>query len=581
MSNNDLIKQVKERAGKWLEFNIDEGSKKQINYLLNNDETELIDSFYKNLEFGTGGLRGIMGVGSNRMNIYTVGMATQGLCNYLLNEFKERNEISIAIAHDSRNNSRLFSEKSAEICSANNIKVFLFDDLRPTPELSFAIRHLGCQSGIVITASHNPKEYNGYKVYWEDGGQIIAPHDKNIINEVLKINSPDEVKFNANKELISIIGKDIDDIYTDKLLSLTLSKDEVKTFNDLKIVYTPIHGTGVMLVPMILKKMGFSNIIHIPEQDVSDGNFPTVHSPNPEETAALNLALEKAKAENADIVMGTDPDADRVGIIVKNNDGNFVLLNGNQAASVLIYYLLTRWNEANKLSGKEYIVKTIVTTELITDIANSFKVEHYHVLTGFKYIADIIKQNEGKKVFIGGGEESYGYLVGEYVRDKDAVMSCAMFAEIAAWAKSKNKTIFDILLEIYVKYGMYKESLVSIVKKGKSGADEIKQIMENFRENTPAEINNSGIVIVHDYYTSKTTDIKTKKQTDIKLPKSDVLQFILEDGTKISLRPSGTEPKIKIYVSVKQKMEKTEQYFELNTILENKIKNILDSLKIN
>ena len=580
MIDENILSEVKESANKWLQYNIDEESKNQIRFLLEHDENELIDSFYKNLEFGTGGLRGIMGVGSNRMNIYTVGMATQGLCNYLKKEFSDRDWISIAIAHDSRNNSKLFAQKTAEICSANGIKVFLFENLRPTPELSFTIRHLKCQSGVVITASHNPKEYNGYKAYWEDGGQIISPHDKNIINEVLKIKSVDEVNFNTKPELINIIGSEIDDVYTEKLLSLSLSKEDILAQKDLKIVYTPIHGTGVKLVPMILKKLGFTNIFNVPEQDVSDGNFPTVHSPNPEETAALNMAMNKAKELDADIVMGTDPDADRVGIIVKNKEGELVLLNGNQAASILIYYLLLKWSENKKLTGKEYIVKTIVTTELITDIANSFNVEHFHVLTGFKYIADIIKQNEGKKVFIGGGEESYGYLAGEYVRDKDAVLSCAMFAEIAAWAKNQGKTIFDILMEIYQKYGIYKEALVSIVKKGKSGAEEIKRIMSNFRSSTPSVINNSRVVLVHDYEKQKSQDLINNAEKDIKLPKSDVLQFILEDGSKISLRPSGTEPKIKIYVSVKDELSEVELYDESNKKLDAKISKILTDLNV-
>ncbi len=580
MVDQSILEQVIKEAKKWLSYNIDEDSKKEIKNLIENNESELIDSFYKNLEFGTGGLRGIMGVGSNRMNIYTVGMATQGLCNYLLQEFKNRSVIKIAIAHDSRNNSRLFAEKTAEICSANGIEVFLFEDLRPTPELSFTIRQLKCQSGIVITASHNPKEYNGYKVYWEDGGQIIAPHDKNIINEVLKIKSVDEVKFNADKSLIQIIGKEIDEEYTDKLISLSLSKELIKKYSDLKIVYTPIHGTGVKLVPMVLTKLGFTNIYNVPEQDLPDGNFPTVHSPNPEETAALNLAMKKAEEVGAELVMGTDPDADRVGIIVRNNEGKLELLNGNQAASVLIYYLLLNWSAQNKLNGKQYIVKTIVTTELITDIAESFNVEHYHVLTGFKFIADIIKQNEGKKTFIGGGEESYGYLVGEYVRDKDAVMSCAMFAEIAAWAKDQGKTIFDILMEIYQKYGLYKEKLVSLVKKGKSGADEIKQIMVNFRKNKPTSLNNSKVISVHDYLESKSYDLVKNQETPILLPKSDVLQFILEDGSKISLRPSGTEPKIKIYVSVNEQMSDISKYKIIKSQLDNKIESLLDDLAI-
>jgi phosphoglucomutase len=581
MADQKLMKQVNETAYKWLGYNIDEASKNQIRYLLENDENELIDSFYQNLEFGTGGLRGIMGVGSNRVNIYTIGMATQGLCNYLLKAFEGRKEISLAIAYDCRNNSQLFAEKTAEICSANGIKVYLFESLRPTPELSFAIRHFGCQSGVVITASHNPKEYNGYKVYWEDGGQIIAPHDKNIINEVSKIESVDEVKFGKNEHLIQIIGNELDEIYTDKLLTLSLSKDAIEKNNDLKIVFTPIHGTGVKLVPMILKKMGFKNIYNVPEQDVTDGNFPTVHSPNPEETAALNMAMERAKELGADLVMGTDPDADRVGIIARDQKGELKLFNGNQAASILIYYLLTKWKENGLLKGKEYIVKTIVTTELITDIANSFNVEHFHVLTGFKYIADIIKQLEGKKTFIGGGEESYGYLVGEYVRDKDAVMSCAMFAEIAAWAKNDGKTLFDILMDIYLKYGLYKEALVSIVKKGKSGADEIKQIMETFRKSAPAKINNSKVVTVLDYLNHVNKDLVNGKETRIALPKSDVLQFILEDGSKVSLRPSGTEPKIKIYVSVKEDLPHASQFAEVESALDQRIQNILSEIGLN
>lgn len=581
MSDTNLLNQVKNTAEKWLSYNIDEDSKNEINDLIANNETELIDAFYKNLEFGTGGLRGIMGIGSNRVNIYTIGMATQGLCNYLLKQFKDKEEIKIAIAYDCRNNSKLFGQKTAEICSANGIKVYLFEDLRPTPELSFSIRQLGCQSGVVITASHNPKEYNGYKVYWEDGGQIIAPHDKNIIEEVSKIQSVDDVKFEKKDDLITYIGQDIDDVYIDKLLSLSLSKEEIKENNDLKIVYTPIHGTGVKLVPMILKKMGFKNIYNIPEQDINDGNFPTVHSPNPEETAALDMAMKKAEEVGADLVMGTDPDADRVGIIARDNDGKLVLLNGNQAASILIYYLLNLWKEKGQLTGKEYIVKTIVTTELLTDIANSFNVEHFHVLTGFKFIADIIKQNEGKKTFIGGGEESYGYLVGEYVRDKDAVMSCAMFAEITAWAKSNGKTLYDILLEIYLKYGVYKEALVSIVKKGKSGADEIKQIMIDFRNNPPKEINGSTVTTLLDYQESKNRNLIDGSESIIDLPKSDVLQFLLEDGSKVSLRPSGTEPKIKIYVSVKHELKNKSDFPSVENQLQKQIENILKEIGLN
>ncbi|MFC2087488.1 phospho-sugar mutase [Bacteroidota bacterium] len=581
MNDKDLLQQVKDKAREWINGEFDSDTKNKVKHLLENNEKELIDSFYKTLEFGTGGMRGIMGVGTNRVNIYTIGMATQGLSNYLKKEFKDLSEIRVVIAHDSRNNSRSFAENSAQIFAANGFKVYLFEDLRPTPELSFAIRHLKCQSGIVITASHNPKEYNGYKVYWEDGGQIINPHDKNIIEEVNKIKSIDEVKFKGKSENIEIIGEGIDHLYVEQLKSLSLSPQIIQQQRDLKIIYTPIHGTGVKLVPMALKAFGFENIYNIPEQDISDGNFPTVKSPNPEETEALNMALEKAQKTGADLVMGTDPDADRVGIAVKNDKGEYTILNGNQTAAILIYYLITKWAEKNKLKGKEYIVKTIVTTELLTEIAEKYGVEHYDVLTGFKYIANIIRHNEGKKVFIGGAEESYGYLAGEFVRDKDAVMSCALIAEATAWAKNQGKTLYDLLLEIYIEYSLYKEKLISIVKKGKEGSEEIQAIMDRFRNNPPAELNHVKIIQIHDYLIGKTFDLSENSEKETELPISNVLQYILEDGSKISVRPSGTEPKIKLYFSVRDKMHSKGEYEELNAKLERRIDNLISGLGIN
>ncbi|MBN2349799.1 MAG: phospho-sugar mutase [Bacteroidales bacterium] len=578
MTQNELLAQVKEKANLWLSESFDKQTRKEVKELMDNNETELIERFYRDLEFGTGGLRGIMGAGTNRMNKYTVGMATQGLSNYLKKNFTSIPQIKVAIAHDSRNNSRLFAETAAKIFSANGFKVYLFDDLRPTPELSFAIRYFGCQSGIVITASHNPKEYNGYKVYWEDGGQIILPHDKNIINEVQKIKNISEVKFNGPAENIESVGKEIDEIYTDKIKTLSLSPDVIKRNSDLKIVYTPIHGTGVKLAPLVLKKFGFNNVIHVPEQDVADGNFPTVHSPNPEESAALSLAIKKAEDTNADIVMGTDPDADRVGIVVKDHSGKYIILNGNQAAVLLIYYLLSKWSENGKIQGKEYIVKTIVTTELLTDIADKYKVKHYHVLTGFKYIADIIQKNEGKKTFIGGGEESYGYLAGDFVRDKDAIMSCALLAETAAWAKDQNKSLFDVLLDIYVEFAFYKERLISVVKKGKEGSEEIQKMMENFRNNPPESINHSKVTQILDYLSQTALDPKSGKTEKISLPKSNVLQFITEDGSKISIRPSGTEPKIKFYFSVKDTLKNKSEYEKTDKLLDKKIDAIIKDL---
>ncbi|MDA3779424.1 MAG: phospho-sugar mutase [Bacteroidales bacterium] len=577
---DNILTDVKAKAEKWLNSDIDMQSKKEINTLLSGNEKELIESFYKDLEFGTGGMRGIMGVGSNRINIYTIGMATQGLCNYLKKQFPNKKVISVAIAHDSRNNSRLFAETTANIFSANNIKVYLFDSLRPTPELSFAIRHFSCQSGIVITASHNPKEYNGYKVYWDDGAQIIAPHDKNIINEAQNISGINEVNFKANSKLITSIGEKIDKIYLKNIKSLSLSPKAIKNNANINIVYTPIHGTGVNLVPKILKEYGFTNVNTVKEQCIIDGNFPTVKSPNPEEKAALQLAINKATDINADIVMATDPDGDRVGIAVKNRNNKFQILNGNQTGALLIYYLLTKWEENNKLKGNEYIVKTIVTTELFIDIAKKHNVETFNVLTGFKYIADIIKQNEKKKHFIVGGEESYGYLAGDFVRDKDAVIACALIAEVGAWAKENNKTLFELLIDIYLEFGFYKESLISIVKKGKEGEEEIKTMMDKYRSAPPDSINGSDVVLVHDFLKQKTFDQISQLRYEINLPKSDVIQYILHDGSIITIRPSGTEPKIKFYFGVKSTLNNKEDFEKVDNKLTAKIENIIKSLNL-
>ncbi|MFP4605574.1 MAG: phospho-sugar mutase, partial [Bacteroidales bacterium] len=568
MENIDVLTQVKEKAQTWLSENYDEETRKEVKHLLENDQERLIDAFYKDLEFGTGGLRGIMGAGTNRMNIYTVGSATQGLSNYLLKKFEDKKQIKVAIAHDSRNNSRLFAEKTAQVFTANGIKVYLFEKLRPTPELSFAIRELNCQAGVVITASHNPKEYNGYKVYWEDGGQIITPHDKNIIHEVQKIKNIAEVNFNGDKSLIEDLGEEMDNAYLERIKSLSLNPSVIKKHKDLKIVYTPLHGTGVDLVPKILKKFGFENVIHVPEQDEVNGNFPTVKYPNPEDNNALEKAIQKAEEQNADLVMATDPDGDRVGIAVRNNEGKIEILNGNQAASLLIHYLLSQWKEKGKLTGNEYIVKTIVTTDLLENIAEDFNVETYNTLTGFKYIAAKIKELEGK-TFIGGGEESYGYLVGDFIRDKDAIISCAFFAEITAYAKEKGKSLFDQLIEIYQKYGFFKERLISITKKGKEGEEEIKKMMENFRNNPPDSINGKDVMLIHDFLKQKTMDQISHLRYNIELPKSNVLQFILEDGSKISLRPSGTEPKIKFYFSVNTTLNKKEEFEKAEKELDN------------
>ncbi len=578
MSKKNVDPKILKEAEAWLNGKYDAETKKQVKYLIENDQDELIESFYKDLEFGTGGLRGIMGVGTNRMNKYSVGMATQGLANYLQRMFPDVEPIKVAIAYDSRNNSKYFAQITAEVFSGNNFKVFLFDDLRPTPELSFAVRYLKCQSGIVITASHNPKEYNGYKAYWDDGGQLISPHDKNVIEEVKKIKSIEEVKFKGKPENIEIIGENIDKVYLEKIKELSLSPEIIKKHKDLKIVFTPIHGSGTRLVPESLKMFGFANVFGVDEQKIPDGNFPTVKSPNPEEPAALNLAIQKANEIDAALVMATDPDADRVGIAVKNNNNEFILLNGNQAASLLIYYLVKKWKENKKLTGNEFIVKTIVTSELLKDIALESGVESFDVLTGFKYIADIIKQNEGIKTFIGGGEESYGYLVGDFVRDKDAVISCSIIAEIAAWAAENGKTLYETLIDVYHEFSFYKEKLLSVVRKGKSGSEEIQQMMIDYRNNPPKSINDFDVVLIKDYQLQKENDLKTGAEKPIPLPKSNVLQFFLEDGSKISIRPSGTEPKIKFYFGVKSSLEDKNKFEEINSILDSKLDNIINSL---
>ena len=576
---NNLINDVKKKAQVWLDGNYDEATKSAVRAMLeNSDTTDLVESFYKDLEFGTGGLRGIMGVGTNRMNIYTVGSATQGLSNYLKKEFAGQ-EISVVVGHDSRNNSRLFAESAADIFSANGIKVYLFEALRPTPEISFAIRHLGCQSGIVITASHNPKEYNGYKAYWSDGAQVIAPHDHNIINEVNKIKSVDDIKFEGNKELIQIIGEDIDSVYLDKISKLTLSPESIKRNKDMKIVYTPIHGTGITVIPRALKMYGFENIIDVPEQNVISGDFPTVISPNPEEPAALQMAVDKAKEVGADIVMASDPDADRVGIAVKNDKGEWILVNGNQTAMMLVYYLVKRWSELGKITGKEYLVKTIVTTELIATMAKKFKVPYFDCYTGFKWIAAIIREQEGKMQYIGGGEESYGFLCQDFVRDKDAVSACTMIAEVAAWAKDNGKTVYELIQDIYLEFGFSKEKGISVVKKGKSGAEEIKQMMSQFRVSPPKELAGSQVVVIKDYSTLRMIDVLAGKTESLEMPESsNVLQYFTADGTKVSVRPSGTEPKIKFYIEVKLPIASRADYDAVNAAAEEKVLAVKASL---
>ncbi len=551
-----LIAQCEQVAKQWMTSPCyDAETQQAVKAMLENeDKTELIDSFYRTLEFGTGGLRGIMGAGTNRMNKYTVGAATQGLANYLNLNFKDLEQISVVVGHDSRNNSRLFAEAAANIFSANGIKVYLFDDMRPTPEMSFAIRHLGCQSGIILTASHNPKEYNGYKAYWDDGAQVLAPHDKGIIDEVNKVKVED-IKFEGRPELIEIIGEEIDKIYLDKVHSLSIDPECIKRQHDLKIVYTPLHGTGKMLIPRSLELWGFDNVHTVPEQMIPDGNFPTVKSPNPENGEALTMALNLAKSIDADIVMASDPDADRVGMACKNDKGEWILVDGNQTCMIFLYYIIMNRKAQGKMQGNEFIVKTIVTTELIKSIADKNHIKMYDCYTGFKWIARQIRLDEGKLQYIGGGEESYGFLAEDFVRDKDAVSACSLLAEICAWAKDQGKTLYDVLMDIYLEYGLALNKTINVVKPGKSGADEIKAMMENFRKNRPTEIGGSKVICTKDYGVLKEYDAAGAEKA-LDFPEaSNVLQWYTEDGTKVSVRPSGTEPKIKFYIEVKGEME--------------------------
>ena len=579
MENNaQLIAQCEAKAKQWLASEFDEQTRNEVKGLMENaDKTGLIDAFYKDLEFGTGGLRGIMGAGSNRMNIYTVGMATQGLANYLKKNFANLPQIKVAVCHDCRNNSRLFAETVANIFSANGIKVYLFDDMRPTPECSFAIRHFGCQSGVNITASHNPKEYNGYKAYWEDGAQVLAPHDKGIIDEVNKVKVAD-VKFEGNPQLIEIIGEEVDKIYLDMVKTISIDPAVIERQKDLKIVYTPLHGTGMMLIPRSLKLWGFENVHCVKEQMVRSGDFPTVVSPNPENGEALTLALRDAKEIDADIVMASDPDADRVGMACKNDKGEWVLINGNQTCLLFLYYIITNRIKTGKMKPNDFIVKTIVTTEVIKKIADKNHIEMRDCYTGFKWIANEIRKSEGKQQYIGGGEESYGFMAQDFVRDKDAVSACSLLAEICAYAKDQGKTLYELLMDIYLEYGFSKEFTINVVKPGKSGADEIKAMMEKFRSNPPKEIAGSKVVIAKDYKTLEQTDANGVV-TKLHMPEtSNVLQWFCEDGTKVSVRPSGTEPKIKFYLEVKGEMKCAGCYERCNKEADEKIEEIKKSL---
>ncbi len=580
MENQELIKQVTEKAEKWLTPAYDAETQAEVKRMLENpDKTELIDSFYKDLEFGTGGLRGIMGAGTNRMNIYTVGAATQGLSNYLNKCFAGKKDISVVVGHDCRNNSDKFAKISADIFSANGIKVYLFDDLRPTPEVSFAIRHFGCQSGINITASHNPREYNGYKAYWDDGAQVLAPHDTAIIDEVNKV-TVDDIKFNGNKDLIQIIGKEVDKVYLDMVHSISIDPEVIRRQKGLSIVYTPLHGAGRVLIPDSLKEWGFENINCVPEQMVKDGNFPTVVSPNPENAEALSMAIALAKKIDADIVMASDPDADRVGMACKDDKGEWVLINGNQTCLIFLYYIIKNRIAMGKMQPNDFIVKTIVTTELIKAVADKNKIEMRDCYTGFKWIAREIRLSEGKQQYIGGGEESYGFLAEDFVRDKDAVSACSLLAEICAWAKDQGKTLYNVLMEIYVEYGFSKETTVNVVKPGKSGAEEIKAMMDNFRANPPKEIGGSAVSLIKDYKTLEATDAQGNV-SKLDMPEaSNVLQYFTVDGTKISVRPSGTEPKIKFYIEVKGEMGCPKCYASADAEAEKKVEAVRKSLGI-
>lgn len=574
----ELDSKVQSKIENWLEGNFDDKTKAVIRQKLENEEyEELTDAFYKDLEFGTGGLRGIMGVGSNRVNRYTFGMATQGFSNFLKKKYPDE-PIKVVIAHDCRNNSSELAQVVADVFSANDIYVYLFDELRPTPELSFAIRELDCHGGVMLTASHNPKEYNGYKAYGKDGGQLVSPEDQEVMQEARKITSIDEVKFEGVEENIEIIGKNVDEKYLDALFDLSISREEIQRQKDLSIVFSPIHGTSGVLVPPALKRFGFTNVTYVEEQMNYDGNFPTVELPNPEEKEALTLALNKAKEIDAELVMATDPDADRVGIAVKNGSGEWVLLNGNQTGTLIINYMLNAWKEAGKISGNEYIVKTIVTSYLIDRIADYYGVECYNTLTGFKYIGELMTKFEDDKQFIAGGEESYGYLIGDHVRDKDAIVSTAIIAEMAAYYKDQGSTLFDVLLNIYLKHGYFRERLVSIYRRGREGAAQIEQMMKNYRENPPKELAGSEVVKIKDYKIGEEKDLKSVSVKKIDLPSSNVLQFITEDGTIVSVRPSGTEPKIKFYCSVNTELENRGNFKQKTNELEEKMDTIINQL---
>ena len=581
MENNaELIAQCEVKAKQWLSPSFDEETRQSVQQMLDKaDKTDLIEVFYKNLEIGTGGLRGIMGAGTNRMNVYTVGMATQGFANYLKKNFADRKEISVVVCHDCRNNSRKFAESVADVFSANGIKVYLFDDMRPTPECSFAIRHLGCQAGVNITASHNPKEYNGYKAYWEDGAQVLAPHDTGIIDEVNKVKVED-VKFGGNKDLIQIIGAEIDKIYLDKIHTLSIDPEVIKRQHDLKIVYTPLHGTGMMLIPQSLKLWGFDNVHCVKEQMVKDGNFPTVVSPNPENGEALALAIRDAKALDADIVMASDPDADRVGMACKNDKGEWTLINGNQTCLIFLYYIITNRKAKGLMKPNDFIVKTIVTTEVIRKISEKQHIELRDCYTGFKWIAREIRLSEGKQQYIGGGEESYGFLAEDFVRDKDAVSAMSLLAEICAWAKDQGKTLYDVLMDIYLEYGFSKEVTVNVVRPGKAGADEIKAMMENFRKNPPTELGGSKVITWKDYEKLEARHADGSV-TKLDMPTtSNVLQWFCDDDTKVSVRPSGTEPKIKFYIEVKGTMKCAGCYERCSKEADEKVEAIKKTLNL-
>ena len=578
---DNLIEQVTAKANVWLGESFDENTRAEVRTLLEKeDKADLIDAFYKDLEFGTGGLRGIMGAGTNRMNIYTVGMATQGLANYLNINFKDRKQISVVVGHDCRNNGRLFAETVANIFSANGIKVYLFDDLRPTPEVSFAIRYLGCQSGVNVTASHNPREYNGYKAYWEDGAQVLAPHDTAIIDEVAKVKVSD-IRFKGNPDLIEIIGEKVDKAYLDAVQTICIDPQLVKRNHNLGIVYTPLHGCGRVIIPRSLAQWGFTNVNCVPEQMIPDGNFPTVVSPNPEYPEALTMALNLARKLEADVVMASDPDADRLGVACRNSEGEWVLLNGNQTCMIFLYYIITQYSKLGKMTGREFVVKTIVTTEVISRIAAKNNLEMFDCYTGFKWIAKVIADESAKgKKYIGGGEESFGFLAEDFVRDKDAVSACSLMAEIAAWAKENGKTLFDILLDAYIEYGFSQECAVSVVKPGKSGADEIKQMMEQFRSNPPSELAGLPVVRIRDFKTMRQVDAPDKvSELDMPEP-SNVLQYFTAEGDKVSVRPSGTEPKIKFYIEAKGVMHSHDDYDGAVAKARKKIELIRKSLNI-